>query len=137
GTVNVVVNPLPAAPVAGANTPLCVGQTLNLTASPVAGATYTWNGPAAYTSNVQNPSIAGITVAGAGVYSVNAISAAGCAGPSGTVNVVVNPLPASPVAGANTPLCVGQTLNLTASPVAGATYTWNGPAAYTSNVQNP
>ena len=136
GTVNVVVNPLPAAPVAGANTPLCVGQTLNLTASPIAGATYSWTGPNAFSSALQNPSIAGVTLLAAGIYSVNA-TLLGCAGPNGTVSVVVNPLPAAPVAGANTPLCVGQTLSLTASPIAGATYSWTGPNAFSSAIQNP
>ncbi len=136
GTVNVVVNPLPAAPVAGSNSPLCVGQTLNLTASAIAGATYTWNGPAAFTSALQNPSLAAITLAGAGVYSVSA-NVLGCAGPLGTVNVVVNPLPAAPTAGSNSPLCVGQTLNLTASAIAGATYSWTGPGAFSSALQNP
>ncbi len=136
GTVNVVVNPLPAAPTATANTPLCVGQTLNLGASTIAGATYTWNGPNSFTSGLQNPSIAGITVAGAGTYSVRA-TLSGCLGPAGTVAVVVNPLPAAPVAGANSPLCSGQTLSLTASPIAGATYSWTGPNSFTSTTQNP
>jgi gliding motility-associated-like protein len=136
GTVNVVVNPLPAAPTATANTPLCVGQTLNLGASTVAGATYNWAGPNSFTSTAQNPSIPGITVAGAGVYTVNA-TASGCVGPNGTVNVVVNPLPAAPTATANTPLCVGQTLNLGASTIAGATYSWTGPNTFSSASQNP
>jgi gliding motility-associated-like protein len=136
GTINVVVNPLPAAPTATANTPLCVGQTLNLGASTIAGATYSWNGPNTFSSASQNPSIPGITVAGAGVYSVNA-SVLGCVGPNGTVSVVVNPLPAAPAAGANTPLCSGQTLSLTASAIAGATYNWSGPNSFTSTTQNP
>ena len=136
GTINVVVNSIPAAPVAVSNAPICQGQTLNLNASTIAGATYTWTGPNTFTSTVQNPSIPGITLAGAGVYSVSAV-VLGCAGPAGTINVVVNPLPATPTPTANTPLCVGQTLNLGASTVPGATYNWTGPNLFSSTLQNP
>ncbi len=136
GTVNVVVNPLPGAPTAGNNSPICAGQTLNLTASTITGATYAWAGPNSFTANVQNPTIPGATTLAAGVYSVVAI-VAGCPGPIGTTTAVINPAPLAPTAGANTPLCSGQTLSLTASPIAGATYTWNGPNSFTSNLQNP
>jgi len=136
GTVNVVVNPLPASPTAGANSPLCAGNTLSLTASTIAGATYVWAGPNSFTSAVQNPTIPGATTLAAGVYSVSAI-VAGCPGPIGTVSVTINPAPAAPTAGSNSPLCAGNTLNLTASAIAGATYSWTGPNAFTSTLQNP
>ncbi|MDP3558651.1 MAG: PKD domain-containing protein, partial [Bacteroidota bacterium] len=137
GTVSVNVSTPPIAPSAGANSPLCVGQTLNLTATFTAGLTYSWSGPNTFTSNLQNPSIAGISSLGAGTYSVFATTAGGCAGPTGTINVVVNNSPSAPTAGANSPLCAGQTLNLTSTFTAGATYSWTGPNTFTSNVQNP
>ncbi len=136
GTISVTVNPIPAAPTAGANSPICAGSTLSLTASPIAGATYTWNGPNSFTSNLQNPTIAGASTLASGIYTVRA-TVAGCQGPGGTISVTVNPIPAAPTAGNNSPICAGSTINLTASPIAGATYTWNGPNAFTSNVQNP
>ncbi|MDO8998447.1 MAG: hypothetical protein Q7W45_01690, partial [Bacteroidota bacterium] len=136
GTINVVVNNSPSAPTAGANSPLCAGQTLNLTSTFTTGATYSWTGPNTFTSNVQNPSIAAITVAGSGVYSVNA-TVAGCPGPTGTISVLVNPSPSAPTAGANSPLCAGQTLNLTSTFTAATTYSWSGPNTFTSNIQNP
>ncbi len=136
GTTNVVVSPTPAAPLAGSNSPLCEFQTLNLTASTIAGATYNWTGPNAFTAATQNASIPSITILGAGVYSVNA-TVGGCAGPSGTVNVVINPAPAAPTAGSNSPLCAGQNINLTASPIGGATYSWTGPNSFVSGLQNP
>src|SRR6478609_8404981 len=86
---------VPPAPTVTANSPLCVGQTLSLTASNVASATYTWNGPNGFTSNLQNPTIANVTLLAAGVYSVRAI-VAGCTGLTGTFQVVVNPNPAAP-----------------------------------------
>lgn len=131
----VIVNPIPATPTAGNNGPLCAGATLNLTASTVAGATYTWSGPSSYSSTTQNPSITNAQAAVSGTYSVTA-SANGCTSPAATTNVVINPIPATPTAGSNSPVCVGSPINLTASTVAGATYSWTGPS-YTSNTQNP
>jgi gliding motility-associated-like protein len=135
-TVTVTVNATPAAPTASSNTPLCAGNTLNLTASSIAGATYSWTGPNGFTSSVQNPSISNITVAGAGTYSVTA-TVNGCTGAAGTAIVVVNPIPAAPSASSNTPVCTGTTLSLSASAIAGATYSWTGPNGFTSSVQNP
>ncbi len=136
GTVTVVVNPTPVAPTAGSNSPLCEGSTLNLTASNIAGATYSWTGPNSFSSALQNPSIAGITTLGAGTYSVTA-TVGGCTSVFGTVTVVVNPTPAAPIAGSNSPVCVGAPLNLTASNIAGATYSWTGPNSFSSALQNP
>ncbi len=135
-TVSVTVNPAPAAPTAGSNSPICAGQTLNLTASTISGATYSWTGPNSFTSTLQNPSIVNATTAASGVYSVT-VTVAGCPGPAGTVNVVVNPIPAAPTASSNSPVCTGQTLNLTASTISGATYSWTGPNSFSSSLQNP
>ncbi|TND08455.1 MAG: CHU large protein [Bacteroidetes bacterium] len=136
GTVNVTVSPIPAAPTASSNSPICAGTTLNLTASNIVGATYAWTGPNGFTSSTQNPSIAGATVAASGTYSVTA-TVGGCAGPAGTVSVTVNPAPAAPTASSNSPICAGSTLNLTASNIVGATYSWTGPNSFTSSTQNP
>ncbi|TAL60858.1 MAG: PKD domain-containing protein [Bacteroidetes bacterium] len=136
GIVSVTINSLPAAPVAGNNSPLCEGTTLSLTASTIAGATYSWFGPNSFVSISQNPTIVGITLAAAGIYSVTA-SVSGCSGPAGTTSVVVNPIPATSTAGSNSPVCSGQMLSLTASTVAGATYSWSGPNSFTSTSQDP
>ena len=109
---------------------------LNLTASLIAGATYSWSGPNSFTSTTQNPTIAGATTLATGIYSVN-VTVAGCTGTNSTISVTVNPIPGSPGAGSNSPICALQTLSLTAGTVAGATYSWTGPNSFTSNVQNP
>ncbi|MEI6914085.1 MAG: S8 family serine peptidase, partial [Armatimonadota bacterium] len=136
-TATVTVNPLPpVAPTATNNGPVCASNTLEFTASTVAGATYAWTGPNGFTSDVQNPSIANATSAASGVYSVTA-TVSGCTSTAGTTSVVVNSLPDAPTAGSNAPICEGGTLNLTASTVEGATYAWTGPNGFTSDVQNP
>ncbi len=127
-TVQVTVNPIPV-PVVGSNSPLCAGQTLSLTAT--GGTTYSWTGPAAFSSALQNPTVPNVTAANAGIYTVN-VTAGGCS-KTGTVSVTVTTPSTS---AANTgPYCAGQTITLT-TPSA-TSYTWTGPNAFASNAQNP
>jgi len=98
----VTVNPTPAAPIAGSNSPVCLGSTLNLTASNT-GTTYDWSGPNTFTSSTQNPSIPSVTNAEAGVYTVTATTA-GCTSPTATVNVIINN-PATVNAGSDQTVC--------------------------------
>ncbi len=134
GTVSVVVNPTPAPPSALNNGPLCEGDNLNLTANGT-GTSYSWSGPATYTSNVQNPTISGVSAANAGVYSVTTTDN-GCTSAAGTTTVVINTIPTTPVPTSNSPLCINQTLNLNTGAVSGATYSWTGPNTFTANTQN-
>jgi hypothetical protein len=126
----------PAPPSAGNNGPVCAGQTLNLTASSIPGATYAWTGPNGFTSTQQNPSIPAATTAASGTYTVVA-TLGGCQTNPATTSATVHPVPASPAAGSNSPVRVGTTLHLTASTVTGATYQWTGPNGFTSSQQNP
>ena len=73
-TVTVTGGGVITTPTAGSNSPVCVGGTLNLTAAAVAGATYSWTGPNSFGSGIQNPSIAGVSAAAAGTYTVIASS---------------------------------------------------------------
>jgi gliding motility-associated-like protein len=129
----------PNTPSAGSNSPICSGNTLTLNASTTSPgiATWTWSGPNGFTSNVQNPSIPNTTTAATGVYSVT-VTINNCTSAAETVNVVVNPTPATPSAGNNGPLCTSATLNLNANSVTGGvSYTWSGPNTFSSNTQNP
>ncbi|XZF14901.1 gliding motility-associated C-terminal domain-containing protein [Chitinophagaceae bacterium MMS25-I14] len=130
---------LPAAPTPGSNTPVCAGQPLNLTASAATGVTYSWTGPNSFTSSAQNPTIAAVTAAAAGTYSVTVTNTTTlCTSAAATTTVVVKPLPIDPIAGSNSPVCTGQTLNLTASATTGgATYSWTGPNSFSTATQNP
>jgi beta-glucanase (GH16 family) len=122
-------------PAATNNGPVCAGSTLNLTASAVTGATYAWTGPNGFTSSEQNPSIANVTGAASGVYSVM-VAVGDCTSSPAITTATVNSNPA-PTAGNNGPLCAGSTLNLTASTVPGALYSWTGPNGFSSTDENP
>ena len=115
----------PAPPTAGNNGPKCAGQTLQLTASTVAGATYVWTGPNGFSSALQNPSIASATTAASGTYTVTA-TVAGCTSVPATTAATVNPLPSTTVT-APTTLCPGATGQAASVPDAGpdATYSWS------------
>lgn len=134
-SVVVTVVPKPAAPVASNNGPLCEGATLQLNASNVPGATYTWTGPNGFSSSVQNPTKSPIAAADSGYYYVR-VTVGGCTSDLDSTWVSVTPKPATPVAGSNGPLCAGATLNLTATGPAGS-YSWTGPNSFSSSAQNP
>jgi hypothetical protein len=87
----------PAAPTAGNDGPVCVGSTLNLTASTVTSATYAWTGPNGFSSSAQNPSIANATIAASGIYSVTA-TVGGCTSPAGSTTATVIQAPSAPAA---------------------------------------
>lgn len=119
------------APTSGSNSPICAGQTLNLTSS--GGTTYSWSGPNGFTSTQQNPTIPNASTAASGTYNVTVTSAGGCVATSSTNVSVSNAI--IPVASSNSPICAGQNINLSSS--GGATYNWTGPNGFTSNQQNP
>jgi hypothetical protein len=82
------VNQTPATPAASSNGPICAGQTLQLNAPTVPGATYGWTGPNGFASSLQNPSIPGATAAASGVYSVT-VTVGGCLSNAGTTPATV------------------------------------------------
>jgi hypothetical protein len=119
------VNAVPPSPVASNNGPICVGQTLQLSASTVPGATYSWSGPDAFTSSQQNPVIVSATVAASGIYSVTA-TVVGCTSAPATTNAVVNTLPSAAIT-APSSVCPNSGGNSASVPDAGigATYDWS------------
>jgi gliding motility-associated-like protein len=129
-TATVVVNPLPT-PVAGSNSPVCIGQTINLNAG--GGVSYSWSGPNSFANGTQNPSITNAQLVNAGTYTVTVTDANTCSA-TATTSVTVNPLPV-PTIGSNSPVCVGQTINLNAG--GGTSYSWSGPNSFSNGTQNP
>src|SRR5581483_3604434 len=137
GSTNVVVNAKPATPSASNGGPYCEGAQITLSTPAVSGAAYAWTGPNAFTSTQQNPTVTSTaTTADGGTYSVT-VTVNGCTSAAGSTNVVVNAIPATPVASNSGPYCEGATISLSTATVSGATYAWTGPNGYTSSQQNP
>lgn len=134
---NVQVTTLTPTPIVSNNGPLCPGQNVQLSASSIPGATYSWNGPNSYTSTLQNPSINSVTTNEAGIYSVTATTSGCGTSSAGNTTLVINTLPPAPTVSNNGPVCDGATINLTATSVTGATYNWTGVNGFTSTDQNP
>jgi len=82
------VNATPSAPTASNDGPICELGTLQLSASTVPGATYSWTGPGGFVSAAQNPSIAAATAAASGIYSVT-VTVAGCTSTAATTTATV------------------------------------------------
>ncbi|MEI6949684.1 PKD domain-containing protein [Paraflavisolibacter sp. H34] len=130
----ITVHPKPAMPVAGSNSPLCSGNTLNLTAtSATPGASYSWTGPGNFTSTEQNPTINNATTAASGMYSVTA-TLGSCTSVAGTTQVTVTSKPVISGASSQAPSACNTatgsiTLNgLTAGKVYTVNYKRNGSA---------
>ncbi|MES2370982.1 MAG: gliding motility-associated C-terminal domain-containing protein [Bacteroidota bacterium] len=128
------VKPTPTAPAITNSTPVCAGTPLSLFTSTIAGATYQWSGPNGFSSTLQNPVLSNITLASAGIYQL-AITVNSCKSSPSSKNIA--PVIAAPAAASNSPLCEQSTLRLTAGGLAGATYSWRGPAGFNSGIQNP
>ena len=130
------LNPVPLSVTTPPINPICVGGTINLTATVTGGnapLTYQWTGPNSYSSNLQNPPpISNATTAMSGPYTLTVTDASGlfqnstgnCSKNSSVV-VTVNTLPVTPTITAGGPLtlCTGGSVTLTSS--AGTTYLWS------------
>lgn len=126
----------PAAPVAGNSGPVCTGSNLNLTASTVPFASYSWTGPNGFTSTAQNPVITGATTANSGVYSV--ASYVNCYSTAATTNAIVTGIVPSTFTWASLNPLVNEVVTFTPT-LAGATYSWTfqGGTPATSSAENP
>ncbi len=105
----------------------------NATINP--GITYSWS-PATFLSDaaIANPSANAVTAST--VYTVTATSAFGCVS-TATASVDVSPLTsAGLVAVPSTPICVGQSVVLSSTPIGGGpyTYAWTPGGATTSSI---
>jgi hypothetical protein len=125
----------PSTPTASSNSPICAGATLNLTASTISGATYSWTGPNGFTSSVQNPSIINATSAATGTYSVTA-TVSGCTSTAGTTSVTVYALPTTANAGSDQSNCNDGSFTLAGNAPTVGSGSWS-VASGTATITNP
>ena len=134
GTTNVVVNVAPVAPTVTSNSPICEGAALQINSTPnlLPGQTISWTGPAGFTSNLQNPTIASGALINIGTYSA-VVTQNGCSSIPSTIDVLIVPTPETPIINSNSPVCQFTPLNLSAQAYAfPVTYAWVGPNGFTS-----
>lgn len=117
----VSVNPVPIAPIATSNSPICAGNSIQLSTPNVNNAIYSWTGPNGYTSALQNPVIKNATAANAGTYSIFT-TVNGCSSLVASVKVLVDDLPVVD-AGQDQTACVTVTAVQLAGVVSGGTTT--------------
>ncbi|MCC9166858.1 PKD domain-containing protein, partial [Pontibacter harenae] len=130
-TNTIQVKTLPTVSFTGLPATLCVNAAaVNLSASPAGGV---WVGNGMNKDGVFNPATAGV-----GTHTVEYIyaDAGGCTNKA-TKTIEVTATPGTLTANSNSPVNIGGTLNLTATTIQGATYSWSGPDGFTSTSQNP
>ena len=147
-----IISTLPATTASG-TTPACVNNPISLDDNaPHKIDAYSWNGPGGsgfggfgFTSTSKNPvnngfSGSGATKADSGIYYVTT-SHNGCPDLTASVNIVVNDLtPPIPLVSTGATNCAGSSIYLYGNPdtiATGITYSWIGPAGFTSTAQNP
>jgi len=117
-TVIVTVNPLPIITASPAAPTICAGTSVGLTAG--GASTYVWSPGTGLSSTTGAIVIANPTITK--TYTITGTSLAGCTNKK-TVIVTVNPLPVITASPAAPSICIGASVNLTAS---GAnTYAWS------------
>lgn len=136
-TTTLEINEKPALPVITNNSPLCSGETLELSSNIFIGGIYTWYGPTGTVlGGTDNLTLNNIQVNQQGDYSIEVV-VNGCKSDRASSTVSVKQTPAQATIASNSPVCVGENIQLTANTVIGATYAWSGPAVFNSLDQNP
>jgi gliding motility-associated-like protein len=129
----IVVNPSPVVTVTN-NGPLCVTQQLDLSATTIAGATYSWTGPQSFTSLSQNPSIPNVTLANAGNYIVT-VSLNGCTTSVTSLVAIVTGFPAT--INPSGPFCSNAGIVTLIASAGGGTWSGQGITNASSGSFNP
>jgi len=118
----------------------CVGDSLKLwETGDSTGDTYLWSGPDGFSSTLLTPYIYPATLANAGTYYLYRVVGSSGLHDTSSVVVTVNPDPVVSIT-TNAPLCQGMvdtlTLGLTTT-TPGETFSWTGPAGFTSTSASP
>jgi gliding motility-associated-like protein len=115
----------PATPTITANTPLCIGGTLNLETETVGSATYMWRGPNEFSSTSEDPSIVSVTDDHAGIYSLQ-VQVGVCKSDVVTKRVDVARLADFAISSShpNNTVCVGGSVTLTVNNPDNHTFQW-------------
>jgi hypothetical protein len=132
--IRIQINRFPKSPELPASQNLCIGDTLFLPLSEIAGATYQWSGPNGFSSKEASLYIPNLTRNHAGLYQLSVLQN-GCFSVPASFRALIHPRPPLPDFEHNAPVCVGQTLNLVGSLLAGVEYEWRGPQKFSASAR--
>ncbi|MDI1353433.1 MAG: gliding motility-associated C-terminal domain-containing protein [bacterium] len=130
-TASIILHLLPS-PAFNSNSPVCNGQQLQLYGG--GGATYLWTGPLGFNAGNQFPVVNLAAPNNSGVYNLTVTTINNCTA-STTASLLVNPTPALSATGST--VCSNGVFSLGANSIPGALYSWAGPLAFISPLQNP
>jgi gliding motility-associated-like protein len=117
---------------------ICQNTTANFSASAPGAISYTWAGPNSFTSSIASPSIPNIQTNGSGIYTTTTLFSIGTVTcPLSVTNSLTVVGTSSVAVSSNSTVCAGATVNLTSNAASAVSYSWSGPASYTSAIQNP
>lgn len=122
GTTDCTILPPPAT----SNTPVCVGETIQLNAASVSGASYHWSGPNGFISNQRNPQVPDAQHTDGGIYSLTITVDGQTSDPTTTEVAVVDPPVGTLSLTGNAFICKGDSTQLT--------LTATGPAPYAATI---
>jgi len=134
-TLAVTITPRPVPGVITSSSPVCFGDSVNLSTTTIAGVTtYNWyNIDTNIVATGQSVNIQNIT--SDSIFYLQVTTTNGCPYVMDSVQVLLSPaLPAPPIQ-FNSPICEGEALNLITA--FAPAYNWSGPNGFTSTIQNP
>ncbi|MES2679669.1 MAG: T9SS type A sorting domain-containing protein [Bacteroidota bacterium] len=134
--ITVTVNP--AASPAVVITPLqvCEGATVNMIVSSPGAVSYTWAGPASFTSAVQSPTLIA-QLNSAGVYSVVVANAFSCTATGLSTPMMIIPRPVVSVSvSPGFAVCYPANISLFSNATAATSYSWAGPNSFVAATAN-
>lgn len=109
------VYPIPPSPIVSYLNPICVGDSLQVSAQNISGAVYSWTGPNSFTANTYLASKANITMNDTGYYKLT-ITNNGCTSSPDSVKVLINPQPFVVIFPSKDTICLGDQVTFTALP---------------------
>jgi len=115
-------------------------NTLSLTATPGAAvpvASYSWSGPAGFTSTLQDPTISSFSPADTGIYTIIVTTTHGCTS-SATTHVTMEPPPVAPTVTDPSPYCQGSPfIPFTVTGITGTVYWYPSAAGGAGSTTTP
>lgn len=118
------------------NSPLCIGNNLQLSISSIPNATYLWTGPNNFSSTERNPILENCTENMSGYYSVK-IVVPGINDIIDSININIYPIPEIPTASNSGDICKGSSVTLLAESIENAIYHWTDVSGSSIVGQSP